>query len=75
MVDVLYFKLIAEQICEYFLFTISNAVATCFEPPYVKFPAISTCFPALTILPERPRISFIDFGFRNDPCFYCGFYF
>ena len=63
IVSFLYFKLIADWIFEYFLLTASNAVATCFDPPYSKFPATITSSPALTILPEIPSISLIDFGF------------
>ena len=46
-----------------FLFTTSSAVATCFDPPYVKLPTAMTSFPALMILPDNPKISFLDLGF------------
>jgi hypothetical protein len=51
---------------EYFLFTDNSAVATCFEPPYSKSPATMILSPALTILPEIPSISLIDFGLFSE---------
>src|SRR3989344_6942316 len=60
-----YFKFNADLIKGNFFVTAKIADATCIDAPYSKFPATLTLFPALTILPDMPRMSRIDFG--------CGF--
>ena len=46
-----------------FLLNANKAVATCFEPPYSRFPATVTSFPVFTILPDIPKISSVEIGF------------
>ena len=54
--------LIAERISGNLLETSTTAVATCCEPPYLRFPAWIILSPALTNLPEIPKTLLIFFG-------------
>src|SRR6185437_9787122 len=48
-------------------FAISNtADATCFDPPYLRFPATVPRFPVFTILPSNPIMSSKDRGFDAE---------
>src|SRR5574340_547466 len=58
-----YFKFKLDLMLGNFLAISNTADATCFDPPYLRFPATVTRFPVLTILPSNPITSFRDSGF------------